>query len=89
MEKSESKYLNKLTDQELIENFFVSLSEGDPDDIKSAIYSILKRFGATNISQKTNIPITALYDICKDDSNPSLDKICKIISYLRNQEQVL
>lgn len=80
MEKKKSKIMNKYSDQEIIQSFFDAWADGDPDDIKSAIYSLLKRFGATNISNQTGIPRTTLYDLCKDTSNPTLDNLSLILN---------
>jgi DNA-binding phage protein len=78
--------MNKYTDQEIITSFFEAWSDGDPDDIKSSIYALIKRFGATHISNKTGIPRTTLYDMCKDNSNPTLDNLCLIIDFLKLNE---
>ncbi len=83
MERLESKIMSKYTDQEIISSFFNSWNDGDPDDIKSAIFSLIKRFGATNISKQTGIPRTTLYDMCKDESNPTLENLCSIIDFLK------
>ncbi|NQZ19734.1 MAG: hypothetical protein HRT44_10825, partial [Bdellovibrionales bacterium] len=56
MAQLESKNMNKYSDQEIISSFFDSWNDGDPDDIKSALYSLIKRFGATHISNETGIP---------------------------------
>lgn len=85
MEKSESKNMNKYSDKEIIKSFFSAWADGDPDDIKSALYSLLKRFGATHISEATGIPRTTLYDMCKDESNPTLENLCLIISFLKEE----
>ena len=87
MAKFESKNMNKYSNQEIIESFFEAWNDGDADDIKSAIYSLLKRFGATEISNATSIPRTTLYDMCKDDSNPTLENLCKIIDYLKEEKR--
>jgi DNA-binding phage protein len=83
MEKSESKNMNKYSDSEMLTAFFDSWNDGDPDDIKSALYALLKRFGATRISAETGIPRTTLYDMCKDDGNPTLENLCLIIDFLK------
>ena len=85
MAKSESKNLNKYSDKEIITSFFDAWKDGDPDDIKSALYSLIKRFGATHISNTTGIPRTTLYDMCKDDSNPTLENLCLILSFLKGE----
>jgi len=87
MEKLESKNMNKYSDTEIIDSFFVSLSEGDPDDIKASLYSILSRFGATNVSRETGIPRSTLYDMCKDDSNPTLNNLCDVIEFLKSKNK--
>jgi len=83
MAKSEQKFMNKYSDEELINSFLEAWSDGDPDDIKSTLYAIVKRFGATSISTATGIPRTTLYDMCKDDSNPTLENLCKVLDYLK------
>jgi DNA-binding phage protein len=83
MRKSERKPMNKYSDKEIIKSFFDSWIDGDPDDIKSALYSLLQRFGATHISDETGIPRTTLYDMCKDDSNPTLANLCLIIDFIK------
>ena len=83
MEKRESKNMNKYTDDEIINSFFTSWNDGDPDDIKSALYSLVQRFGATYITNSTGIPRTTLYDMCKDKSNPTLENLCLIIDFLK------
>ena len=86
MARSEQKNMSKYSDQEIITSFFDAWSDGDPDDIKSALYSILKRFGATNIAESTGIPRTTLYDMCKDDSNPTLENLCAIMDFMKDKK---
>ncbi|MBY0385942.1 hypothetical protein K2X05_12355 [bacterium] len=86
MEKSSQKIMSKYSDKEIINSFFDSWNDGDPDDIKSALYSLLKRFGATHISEQTGIPRTTLYDMCKDDSNPTLENLCLVIDFIKDQK---
>ena len=86
MAKSESKNMNKYSDEEIIESFFTAWADGDPDDIKSALYSLLKRLGATHISESTGIPRSTLYDMCKDESNPTLENLCAVIDFLKHQK---
>jgi len=76
--------MKNYSDLEIVESFFDSWTEGDSDDIKSSLYSILVRFGGTHISSSTGIPRSTLYDMCKDSSNPTLDNLCKIIDYLNS-----
>jgi len=85
MGKSEQKLMNKYSDKEIINSFFDSWNDGDPDDIKSSLYSLLQRFGATHVSEETGIPRTTLYDMCKDDSNPTLENLCLIIDFIKDQ----
>ena len=85
MEKSEHKNMSKYSDQEIIDSFFSAWNDGDPDDIKSALYSMLKRLGATHVSQATGIPRSTLYDMCKDDSNPTLENLCAIMDFLKQK----
>ena len=86
MEKSELKNMNKYSDQEIIDSFFEAWGDGDPDDIKSSLYSLLKRLGATHISESTGIPRSTLYDMCKDSSNPTLENLCLVIDFLKHQK---
>ena len=86
MERSELKNMNKYSDQEIIDSFFNAWNDGDPDDIKSSLYSVLKRFGATHISDSTGIPRTTLYDMCKDGSNPTLENLCAVIDFMKGGE---
>ena len=50
MARSEQKFMSKYSDKEIIRSFLNAWGDGDPDDIKSAIYAVIKRFGATAIS---------------------------------------
>jgi probable addiction module antidote protein len=86
MARPEQNFMNKYSDEEIVQSFMNSWNDGDPDDIKSALYAVIKRFGATNISSSTGIPRTTLYDMCKDDSNPTLDNLCKVMDFLRMEE---
>lgn len=86
MERSERKNMNKYSDREIIRSFFDSWNDGDPDDIKSALYALIKRFGATHISDSTGIPRTTLYDMCKDESNPTLENLCLVIDFLKDKK---
>lgn len=86
MAQSESKNMNKYSDGEIINSFFETWADGDSDDIKSSLYALIKRFGATSISQATGIPRTTLYDMCKDDSNPTLENLCRIIDFLKGKK---
>lgn len=86
MGKSESKFMNKYSDKELIKSFFDCWSDGDPDDIKSSVFALIKRFGATYISKSTGIPRTTLYDMCKDTSNPTLENLCIFIEFLKEKK---
>lgn len=86
MARSEKKFINKYSDKEIVQSFINSWIDGDPDDIKSSLYSVLKRFGATSISNSTGIPRTTLYDMCKDKSNPTLDNLCKIMGFLKEKK---
>lgn len=86
MEKKKSKIMNKYTDQEIVQSFFEAWADGDTDDIKSAIYSLLQRFGATKISKQTGIPRTTLYDMCKDTGNPTLDNLSLILNLFKKNE---
>ncbi len=83
MARQESKTMSKYSDTEIINSFFEAWSDGDADDIKSALHSLIKRFGGTYISESTGIPRTTLYDMCKDDSNPTLENLCTIIDFLK------
>ena len=83
MARSEQKFMNKYSDKEIIRSFLNAWSDGDPDDIKSALYAVIKRFGATSISSSTGIPRTTLYDMCKDKSNPTLENLCKVLDFLK------
>lgn len=85
MDKLEQKFMNKYSDEEIAESFLNAWKDGDPDDIKSALYSLIKRFGATHVSTSTGIPRTTLYDMCKDDSNPTLDNLCRILEFVRGE----
>ncbi len=84
MAKRESKNMNKYSDSELIQSFFEAWNDGDADDIKSSLYALIKRFGGTSISESTGIPRTTLYDMCKDDSNPTLENLCLIIDFFQS-----
>lgn len=86
MAQSESKNMSKYSDQEIVTSFFDAWGDGDPDDIKSALYALIKRFGATHIASETGIPRSTLYDMCKDDSNPTLENLCLIIDFLREEK---
>lgn len=77
--------MNKYLDTEIIESFFAAWGDGDADDIKSALYALIKRFGGTHLSESTGIPRTTLYDMCKDDSNPTLENLCLIIDFLKSK----
>ena len=86
MAKSESKFMTDYSDEEIIDSFFNSWMDGDPDDIKSALYSLIRRFGGTYLADVTGIPRTTLYDMCKDCGNPTLDNLCLIINFLKNKK---
>ena len=77
--------MKRYSDAEIIESFFASWNDGDSDDIKSALHILIKRFGGTHLSQSTGIPRTTLYDMCKDDSNPTLENLCLVISFLKSK----
>jgi len=83
MAASEQKFMNKYSDKEIIRSFLNAWGDADPDDIKSALYAVIKRFGATSISSATGIPRTTLYDMCKDESNPTLENLCKVLDFLK------
>lgn len=85
MRTSEQKFMSKYTDSEIIAAFIDAWNEGDSDDIKSAIYAILKRFGATHLSDSTGIPRTTLYDMCKEESNPTLDNLCRVLAFVKSE----
>ena len=86
MERRESKIMNKYSNEEIIQGFFDAWNDGDPDDIKSSILALLKRFGATHVSQSTGIPRTTLYDMCKDRSNPTLENLCLIFDCFKKKK---
>ncbi len=86
MVRSEQKFMSKYSDEEIVQSFMSSWKDGDPDDIKSALYAVIQRFGGTHISNSTGIPRTTLYDMCKDDSNPTLDNLCKVMDFLKIKE---
>tara|TARA_B100000508_G_C11362204_1_gene229454 strand:- start:417 stop:659 length:243 start_codon:yes stop_codon:yes gene_type:complete len=77
--------MNRYSDSEIVQSFFDSWSDGDPDDIKSSLYAIIKRFGATNVSDSTGIPRSTLYDMCKDESNPTLENLCLVMDFIREK----
>ena len=85
MAKQEPKFMNKYSDSEIIHSFFEAWLDGDPDDIKSSLYSLIQRFGGTQLSRTTGIPRTTLYDMCKDTSNPTLENLCLIIDFLKSK----
>ncbi len=85
MERQELKTMNRYSDSEIVQSFFDSWSDGDPDDIKSSLYAIIKRFGATNVSDSTGIPRSTLYDMCKDESNPTLENLCLVMDFIREK----
>ena len=78
--------MNKYSDTEIIDSFFDAWSDGDADDIKSALYSLIQRFGGTHLSESTGIPRTTLYDMCRDGSNPTLENLCLIIDFLKHKK---
>lgn len=82
----ESKVMSKYSDAEIIDSFFDAWGDGDADDIKSALYALIKRFGGTYLAESTGIPRTTLYDMCKDNSNPTLENLCLIIDFLKSQK---
>jgi len=86
MAKPESKVMSKYSEDEIIDSFFDSWADGDPDDIKSALYALIKRFGGTHLSEATGIPRTTLYDMCRDDSNPTLENLCLVIDFLKSKK---
>lgn len=86
METQELKSMNKYSEAELIQGFFDAWTDGDSDDIKSTLYAIIKRFGGTHLSKSTGIPRTTLYDMCKDESNPTLENLCLIIEFLKEKK---
>ena len=86
MARSELKSMNKYTDQELLQLFYDTWADGDPDDIKSSLYALIQRFGGSYISDVTGIPRTTLYDMCKDKSNPTLENLCKIIDFIKHEK---
>ena len=86
MAKSELKFMSEYSDDEIIDSFFDSWVDGDPDDIKSVLYALIKRFGGTRLSDTTGIPRTTLYDMCKDDSNPTLENLCLVIDFLKTKK---
>lgn len=86
MAKRESKFMSKYSDSEIIENFFGAWNDGDADDIKSALFALVQRFGGTHLSQATGIPRSSLYDMCKDESNPTLENLCRILAYLKSEK---
>ena len=86
MAQSELKNMNKYSDEEIVNSFFDAWADGDPEDIKSSLYALIKRFGATYISESTGIPRTTLYDMCKDDSNPTLENLCRVIDFLKEKK---
>lgn len=88
MAQQESAHMNKYSDTEIINSFFDSWGGRDPDDIKSSLYALIKRFGGTYISESTGIPRTTLYDMCKDESNPTLANLCLIIDFLKEKKEV-
>ena len=88
MAKSRQNFMDKYSDEELIAGFFDSFLDGDPDDIKASFLSIIQRFGATRISRESGIPRSTLYDLCKDESNPTLDNICLFINFVNNVKSV-
>ena len=86
MGKSEPKFMNKYSDDEIAISFIEAWVDGDPDDIKSALHALLKRMGATVIATGTGIPRTTLYDMCKDTSNPTLENLCKVLDFVKIKE---
>ena len=86
MAQSEHKFMNKYSDQEIAQSFGNAWSNGDADDIKSSLYAVIKRFGATHISETTGIPRTTLYDMCKDESNPTLNNLCQVLEFVKYRE---
>lgn len=41
MAAQERKFMNKYSDKEIIDGFFASWIDGDPDDIKSSLYALI------------------------------------------------
>lgn len=86
MEQSELKNMSNYTNEEIVTSFFSAWNDGDSDDIKSSLYALIKRFGGTYLSGATGIPRTTLYDMCKDESNPTLENLCLVIDFLKSQK---
>lgn len=84
MVKQESKTMDKYSDAEIIDSFFACWANGDADDIKSALYGLIKRLGGTHLCESTGIPRTTLYVMCKDESNPTLENLCLNIDFLKS-----
>ena len=63
-----------------------ALFEADFDTFKGCIAILLEKREYSEITKKTGLPKSTLYRMCEPDSNPTLENIGKVLSYINDLE---
>jgi DNA-binding phage protein len=59
-----------------------ALFEADYDTFKGCIAILLDKYDYQDITKKTGLSKSTLYRMCEPTSNPTLDNIGKVLSYI-------
>lgn len=69
----------------LKEAMIQSLLEGDEEAFKDCVYALITLYDWKDITEETGITKTTLYRMFKEDSNPTLSNIAKVLSYMNDK----
>lgn len=74
--------------QGLKEAITEALFEADYDTFKGCISILLEKTDYNDITSKTGLSKSTLYRMCEPTSNPTLENIGKVLSYINDFEDV-
>ena len=63
-----------------------ALMEEDIDTFKGCVALILKKCGYREITEETGLSRSTLYRMCEPGSNPTLENISKVMSFINNRD---
>ena len=64
-----------------------ALMEDDVDTFKGCVALVLKKCGYREIMEETGLSRSTLYRMCEPGSNPTLENISKVMSFINNRDE--
>lgn len=64
-----------------------AMLESDFDTFKGCIAILLDKFEYTDITAATGLSKSTLYRMCEPTSNPTLENVCKVLSFIHGLDE--